>query len=247
MARIHVQLLFPHIVSLPDIVTCGKHVANTINNEICTKNVLPVFQTVCAIINYLPQEIIHSNKTTARQVYKIIRKNNKVTPSIMVKYPNRKWTSIWKNLSLPYIPLEWKGTMYCTINDIVPTEDKKYRHNMANTPFCKKCNSIDTLKHRLTTCSNIREVWNWTLTQLKRLAPTENPNDHLRTTLHLETHTTQNTIAQAWLSTAFTHYAIISDRHNLDEFKRRLIQEKCKINKAESCRQQLAIICFEET
>ena len=90
----------------------------------------------------------------------------------MVRYPNRNWKTIWENLNLQHIPLQWKITMFCTINEIIPTEEKKFRHNMTNTPLCQKCNTIDTLKHRLTTCSNIREIWTWTIEQLNRKVTT---------------------------------------------------------------------------
>ena len=102
----------------------------------------------------------------------------------MVKYPNRNWKTIWENLKLQHIPLQWK-IMFCTIHEIIPTGEKiPTQYSMTNIPLCQKCNMIDTLKHRLSTCSNIHEIWSWTIEQL-RLAPSGNPNDHQRTALLL--------------------------------------------------------------
>ena len=95
---------------------------------------------------------------TTTFIYKQIIQDTQ-EPYIVKKYPNRRWTNIWNNLHLSNIPTAWKTTVYCYINQIIPTEEKKYRHHLTSSPLCKKCGRLDTLKPRLTHSGDAKLIW----------------------------------------------------------------------------------------
>ena len=61
----------------------------------------------------------------------------------------------------PEIPITyWKVQAYKLINELVPTEEKKFRHNLPSSPMYPTCNNIDTQRHRLLSCHNAVDFQN---------------------------------------------------------------------------------------
>jgi len=55
---------------------------------------------------------------------------------------------------------------YRAIHDIVPTQDRLNKINMAATNLCRHCNAKDNLPHRLSECGEGQIMWDWTSERL---------------------------------------------------------------------------------
>ena len=131
----------------------------------------------------------------------------------MNKFPNYNRGGIWRMFTIQHIPTAWKSTAYLVVNGQTPTEVKKYMHNIARSPYCQLCGSIDTIRHRLSSCRNVREVWTWVCKQMQTVAPTNNPNTVTTALLHLEINRLHNHFLQSVLSMGYM-YAIIHEGCN---------------------------------
>jgi hypothetical protein len=70
------------------------------------------------------------------------------------------------------IKIEW----YSAINDIIPTQDRLHRINIAATNKCHTCEETDNIGHRLTGCEGGDEMWEWTRVKLAVMLRTSAKN-----------------------------------------------------------------------
>ncbi|KAJ4426119.1 hypothetical protein ANN_26928 [Periplaneta americana] len=112
----------------------------------------PIFRRIKMCLNKIPERLLNDpGSMTTKEIYTSLLAVKETVPSIITKYPNMKWKRIWKIFTLPNISTDWKTSAYKVVNDIVPTEAKKYHHNITHSPLCQQCGCFDTLHHRLTT------------------------------------------------------------------------------------------------
>lgn len=171
-------------------------------------------------------ELKPDSPRTSKIIYKVLRSRMTTTPSVQEKFPNRPWSRIWKNLNFPHVPTEWLVTSYMMVNDVIPTESKKHKHNMVDSPACGKCNRLDTIQHRLIGCQGTRTIWTWLKHQLCKFDMSTNPNDALRKILHFDFGSSENLETQLWLIHGVVHYVLSSEHPEIRELKRVLYDEK---------------------
>jgi hypothetical protein len=58
--------------------------------------------------------------------------------------------------------MEW----YRAKHDIVQTQEKLHRINVAAAKLCKYCHTVGNLRHRLIVCGEGLRMWNWTRERL---------------------------------------------------------------------------------
>ncbi|KAJ4447538.1 hypothetical protein ANN_09545 [Periplaneta americana] len=82
-------------------------------------------QSLWKIIESYPQDLITADtKQQTKLIYKYIMKNSIHSPRIVEQFPNQRWHKIWHNIHLANIPTAWQTTVYCYINQIIPTEER---------------------------------------------------------------------------------------------------------------------------
>ncbi|KAJ4433686.1 hypothetical protein ANN_15997 [Periplaneta americana] len=126
------------------------------------KSPLPqAIQSLWKVIESYPPDLITADtKQQTKLIYKYIMKDSIHSPRIVEQFPNQRWHKIWHNIHRANIPTAWQTTVYCYINQIIPTEERKHRHHLTDSPACKICGFIDTLKHRITNCGTAKTTWN---------------------------------------------------------------------------------------
>lgn len=145
----------------------------------------------------------------------------------MIKHPNMHWNNIWRAFKYPNIPTDWKTMTYKVINDIIPTEEKKFRHNITTSPLCKICGQIDTLSHRLTKCSP--DIWKWMEDKINRVTHSHNPNDSRRIILNLDIKIRRHLFAQTWIVMGYHHYMLTHTTPTLRNFQAVLRDERKRL------------------
>ena len=179
----------------------------------------PTLQEMCKLIESFPPEASSLNrKKQTKFIYKHIMRKSFQTPYIVTKYPNQRWSKTWHNIHLPNIPTAWKNTVYCYINQIIATEEKKYRHHMSESPACKHCGNVDTLKHRITNCGTAKIIWEKAKNLLSQQWPDSSINEWYQTLLTLDPPTTNNRFVKVWLASGFLHYQLTANCHKVTEF-----------------------------
>jgi hypothetical protein len=48
------------------------------------------------------------------------------------------------------------------INDVIPTNERLHKIQIATTDKCRYCDNKDTQQHRLTECGDGKYMWKWT-------------------------------------------------------------------------------------
>jgi len=82
------------------------------------------------------------------------------------------WASVWSNLHGTPVPEHIKMDLYGAIHDIMPTQDRLNRINMAETIPCRHCNATDNLSQRLVECGEGQVIWEWTRERLATMLRT---------------------------------------------------------------------------
>ena len=167
----------------------------------------------------------------SRSIYNFLMSKNTKDPSIMVKYPNENWQAIWKTFTTPYILTDWKVQAYKLINELIPTEEKKFRHNLSSSPMCPTCNNIDTQRHRLLSCHNAKPIWQWTFKTLQNTLPEMTVSNFYSLVLKLHVCSKRHQFGQIWLTMGYIHYMMTSSNKNLDNFRHQLTQAKHQLRK----------------
>lgn len=190
----------------------------------------PIFRRIKMCLNKIPERLLNDPESmTTKEIYTSLLDVKETIPSIMKKYPNMNWKRIWKIFTQPNISTDWKTSAYKVVNDIVPTEAKKYHHNITHSPLCQQCGSFDTLHHRLTTCRPV--VWSWLCRKLIKASHTDNPNDVLRMVLQLEIPTHSNKFALTWIIMGYLHYMISDTNPTIAGLQKLLMEAERKLRR----------------
>ncbi|KAJ4430266.1 hypothetical protein ANN_22478 [Periplaneta americana] len=143
------------------------------------------------IESYPPTTVTNEKNQNTKIIYTYLMKKAVQTPGIVEKLPNQRWGNIWRNLHMANIPTARKTTVYCYLNHIIPTEEKRHRHNLTDSPACKKCGWLDTLKHRVTNCGAAKTIWEGAKALLVKVWPDSQLHDWFQTLLVLDPPTKQ--------------------------------------------------------
>ncbi|KAJ4437581.1 hypothetical protein ANN_17726 [Periplaneta americana] len=181
------------------------------------------------IESYPPTTVTNEKNQNTKTIYTYLMKKAVQTPRIVEKLPNQKWGNIWRNLHMANIPTAWKTTVYCYLNQIIPTEEKRHRHNLTDSPACKKCGWLDTLKHRVTNCGAAKTIWEGAKALLVKVWPDSQLHDWFQTLLVLDPPTKQNKFVTVWLASGFLHYQLTKSLHKMEEFLHMLKEEAAKL------------------
>jgi len=101
--------------------------------------------------SYLRNHITHLRETPELPILRVSRLR-----------ATTDWASIWSNLHGTPVPEDMKMDWYRAIHNIVPTQDRLKRINMAEANLCRHCNATDNLSHRLIACGEDQVMWDWT-------------------------------------------------------------------------------------
>ncbi|KAJ4444821.1 hypothetical protein ANN_06618 [Periplaneta americana] len=182
-----------------------------------------------AIESYSPTIATNDKNQNTKIIYTYLMKKNVQIPRIVEKLPNQRWGDIWRNMHMANIPTAWKTTVYCYLNQIIPTEEKRHRHNLTDSPACKKCGWLDTLKHRVTNCGAAKTIWEAAKVLLVKIWPDSQIHDCFQTLLVLDPPTKHNKFVTVWLASGFLHYQLTKPLHKIEEFLHMLKEEAAKL------------------
>ncbi|KAJ4440714.1 hypothetical protein ANN_08862 [Periplaneta americana] len=209
------------------------------------KSPLPqAIQSLWKIIESYPPDLITADtKQQTKLIYKYIMKDSINSPRIVEQFPNQRWHKIWHNIHRANIPTAWQTTVYCYINQIIPTEERKHRHHLTDSPACKICGFIDTLKHRITNCGTAKTTWNGAKNLLQQIWPTSKLNDQHQTLLLMDPPTENAVFVKAWLAAGFLHYQLTASSHTMEELvkilttERKNFEQKCSGRYSQNCQE----------
>jgi hypothetical protein len=97
---------------------------------------------------------------------------------IVTRNPAVVWSRVWKNLHMAWVSDLVKSVWFLVIHDVLPTNERLSKINLAETAACDRCGEVDTVLHRLTACSGGQAIWHITcrlLAMILRTAPTHIP------------------------------------------------------------------------
>lgn len=99
--------------------------------------------------------------------------SNKQPAEISLKYPNKSWNFIWRNISMSrVINSEEKSIYYLMANEKIPNMDSFFRHGRSSNNLCRHCNvMIETLSHLFSECCSVNLMWAICLENLKKINP----------------------------------------------------------------------------
>jgi hypothetical protein len=103
------------------------------------------------------------NQVTTKVICEDLIFNLYVLPRVKTSYPAVAvdWKKVWQNLSLNFIPTDWKMTMY--LNDVIRNNVKLKKHRIPGTqsPNCLECHVLDTNAHKSKRCKFSLLSWEW--------------------------------------------------------------------------------------
>ncbi|KAJ4430228.1 hypothetical protein ANN_22440 [Periplaneta americana] len=186
-------------------------------------------QSLWQLIESYPPELITSDtKQQTKLIYKHIMENNFQSPRITEQFPNQRWHKIWHNIHLANIPTAWQTTVYCYINHIIPTEERKHQHHLTDSSACKTCGYLDTLKHRITNCGTAKTTWDGAKHLLQQIWPTSQLNDKHQTLLLVDPPSENAVFVKVWLAAGFLHYQLTASVHTMEELLKMFATERHK-------------------
>lgn len=200
------------------------------------------------LLTTLPTSLPDADRgSRTRWLYDHLFQKQVKLPGIQLKYPNNNWKIIWKAFRNPYIPTDWKVKSYEVINEIIPTEEKKYRHNMAQSPLCPTCGRMDTPRHRLVHCMEVRQIWDWTTREIAKLFPTHMLVQRYALFLQLQPVSSQHGFLQTWFVMGYHYFVLMEPTKTVNNFKTVLRKEKQQLGKLKSpmakrCSVQVALL-----
>ena len=87
--------------------------------------------------------------------------------------PGIDWGKVWNNLHNIPTSEGAKSAWYAVLHDLLPTNTRLHRIQLAETENCTLCGEKDTTVHRLTECGAAEEIWEWTRIRLAAIHRTD--------------------------------------------------------------------------
>lgn len=94
---------------------------------------------------------------TTAQLYRLMNDSGRVN-RMELKYPDKDWTVIWKNINNKVLDTDIRSTWYKIVNETIPTRKKLHKIHLSVTDECRECHLIDTLQHRFV-CGENKLIW----------------------------------------------------------------------------------------
>jgi hypothetical protein len=149
----------------------------------CTEDsqTLGYLRTYVQCIAYLePKRQGENTRTFRGRVYWTLRALEAGTPPrvmrILQLYPAAHWERIWINLHNCWTTESVKLTWYMVIRDILPTNERLYKIQLADSPLCRQCGALDTVLRRVTECGEGARIWEWTKRRIAWILHTDPAN-----------------------------------------------------------------------
>jgi hypothetical protein len=92
---------------------------------------------------------------------------------ILAKYPKAELEAICENIASTPMSDETISTCYRVIHHLTPKHVRLNTMNLQNTRARVQCHGIDTLLHRLTTCTATSGLWQWARHTIVVVLPTD--------------------------------------------------------------------------
>lgn len=118
-----------------------------------------------------------------QDIYKNSLQVKDEVPTICLKYPEKPWTIVWKNIAMRFLTAAVRSLMFQVVHDIVTTKVKLNAIRLDDNTTCHECAKTDTLMHRVVDCRG-HAVWRRMKEHLKRLNQFDNvaiPDEQLVT------------------------------------------------------------------
>lgn len=111
----------------------------------------------------------NTNLTSTRQLYYNFLNEKHIPTGVEDRFPQIEWNTIWRNLSLNFLPSFDKDLLYRFVNDIIPNKEKLVAYRIGNlvNDHCEICSCTDNNEHRLRSCSKTADIINWTKTVMR--------------------------------------------------------------------------------
>jgi hypothetical protein len=103
------------------------------------------------------QQRAETGKAFKRRLYDVMADLLRETPALQAMrvrrlWPPTEWSAVWPNLHAPPVPDDIKMEWCRVIHDIVPTQNRLHRIDMAVTNLCGHRGTTDNIKHRIIEC-----------------------------------------------------------------------------------------------
>jgi hypothetical protein len=69
-------------------------------------------------------EVLTRNLSSTKLIYLTLLERQGFTNYIKMKNTQINFNQIWKNLSVNYLPSDWRATTYLVVNDVIPNSQK---------------------------------------------------------------------------------------------------------------------------
>lgn len=134
----------------------------------------PFLKTLFLELPYIAENV--KENPTANAFY-----NHYITkiarPHIEQKYPNFRWSRIWKNIFNKNISSEDQTSWFLLVNEKIPCGEQQFRFGRTASEMCTYCpQEIEDWKHRYANCIKVRNCWWYSLTQIKLINRTRTRN-----------------------------------------------------------------------
>lgn len=100
---------------------------------------------------------------TCKKIYYHFLEKDSTNPSVAIKNPTIIWENVWPNIHQKFIDSNCQMLLYNFVNDIIPTRYKMHKHKIRgiSDQNCNNCGQVDDKEHRLKTCEEKVNVWNY--------------------------------------------------------------------------------------
>lgn len=156
-AEVKFKALFIRNILYKNNVVNRKHyLIDNISTKNLTRN---TYDWVNIAIEYEAYDFLN----TSALIYSSLLSKQSCEPKIQSKAPSPDWLSTWENFSENYMDSDAKSIIYEILNDIYPNKEKLCSYNVRglNNAECEICHELDTNLHRITNCTNSKEIWEW--------------------------------------------------------------------------------------
>ena len=91
-----------------------------------------------------------------------------LTPHMTIKQQKLSpdWHIAWANIKHKHLSNTVRWTWHTLAQGVVPTIERSKKINLQATSTCMSCMKRDTFLHRITFCTEAKDIWRWTRARL---------------------------------------------------------------------------------
>lgn len=121
---------------------------------------------------------------------------------VELKFPEMRWTNVWKLFGTRAIPTDWLSTVYMLVNDKLSYGVKTLAHKITRSDRCANCGGQDSRLHRISACTG-EDAYLWVVEEMRRLTGLR--HDSVFSVLNLPGVTGQG-LALKWVVAGLIHF-----------------------------------------